>query len=219
MRVLYEDDRVFVCIKPVGVLSTDEPGGMPERIRTYLGDEKAVVKTVHRLDRVVGGVMVYARTARASSDLGKQMQTGAFHKEYRAVLRGEPPEMEGTLCDLLVRNKTLRKTFVTDVPGPEAKEAVLDYRVLETKAGLSLVSVRLYTGRTHQIRCQFASRGMPLFGDRKYGTGDETGPIGLWSCALEFIHPRTGETMRFKDNPPKCEPWDAFEEGVWYEQT
>lgn len=210
MEFLYADDRVVVCIKPAGVLSTDEPGGMPELIRKVLGDENAVVRSVHRLDRVVGGVMVYARTARAASDLGKQMQEGWFRKEYRAVIRGVPPEREGTFRDLLIRDKSLRKTFVTDTPGSETKEAVLDYRVLESQNGLSLVSVRLYTGRTHQIRCQFASRGMPLFGDRKYGTGEETGPIGLWSCALEFIHPRTRETMRFEEEPPKEAPWIMF---------
>lgn len=210
MEFLYADDRVVVCIKPAGVLSTDEPGGMPELIRKALGDENAVVRSVHRLDRVVGGVMVYARTARAASDLGKQMQEGRFHKEYRAVIRGVPPEREGTLRDLLIRDKALRKTFVTDAPGPEAKEAVLDYRVLDSKNGLSLVSVRLHTGRTHQIRCQFASRGMPLAGDRKYGSGEEDGPIGLWSCALEFCHPRTGERMRFEAEPPKEEPWIMF---------
>ena len=210
MEFLYADDRVVVGVKPAGVLSTDEPGGMPELIRKALGDDKAVVRSVHRLDRVVGGVMVYARTARAASDLGKQMQEGRFHKEYRAVLRGVPAEREGTFRDLLVRDKALRKTFVTEVPGPEAREAVLDYTVLESQNGLSLVSVRLHTGRTHQIRCQFASRGMPLAGDRKYGAGDETGPIGLWSRALEFIHPRTGETMRFETNPPKREPWIMF---------
>ena len=212
MEFLYADDRVAVCIKPAGVLSTDEPGGMPELVRKALGDENAVVRSVHRLDRVVGGVMVYARTARAASDLGKQMQEGRFYKEYRAVIRGVPPEREGILRDLLIRDKSLRKTFVTDTPAPEAKEAVLDYRVLESKNGLSLVSVRLHTGRTHQIRCQFANRGMPLVGDRKYGTGEETGPIGLWSCALEFIHPRTGETMRFEAEPPKEAPWDVFEQ-------
>lgn len=210
MEFLYADDRVVVCIKPGGVLSTDEPGGMPELIRKALGDDKAVVRSVHRLDRVVGGVMVYARTARAASDLGKQMQEGRFRKEYRAVLRGVPLEPEGTFRDLLIRDKALRKTFVTHTPGPEAKEAVLDYTVLDSKNGLSLVAVRLHTGRTHQIRCQFASRGIPLAGDRKYGTGEETGPIGLWSRALEFCHPRTGEMMRFEAPPPKCEPWDAF---------
>lgn len=206
MTVLYEDDRVFVCIKPAGVLSTDEPGGMPERIRTYLGDEKAVVKTVHRLDRVVGGVMVFARTARAASDLGKQMQEGVFHKEYRAVICGVPVEQEGTLCDLLVRDKALRKTFVTDVPGPEVQEAVLDYRVLDSREGLSLVSIRLHTGRTHQIRCQFASRGMPLLGDKKYGSEAEC-DVALWSHTIEFCHPRTGEPMRFEAEPPEGTPW------------
>lgn len=212
MEILYADDRVFVCIKPAGILSTDEPDGMPERIRRALGDECAVVRSVHRLDRPVGGVMVYARTARAASDLGKQMQDGRFHKEYRAVVRGILTAREGSLRDLLVRDKVRRMTFVTDAPGPEAKEALLDYTVLAFKEDQSLVSVRLRTGRTHQIRCQFASRGMPLAGDRKYGAKEVSGPMGLWSHSLEFFHPRTGERMRFEADPPREEPWILFSE-------
>lgn len=209
MDFLYRDDRVTVCIKPAGVLSTDEPGGMPELIREALGEREAVVRTVHRLDRTVGGVMVFARTARAASDLGKQMQDGRFYKEYRAVIRGVPPQREGTFRDLLRRDTRERKTYVVQTPGPDVREAVLDYRVLEVREGRSLVAVRLHTGRTHQIRCQFASRGLPLAGDRKYGGGGEC-PLALWSCALEFCHPRTGERMRFEAEPPEAEPWIMF---------
>lgn len=209
MEFLYRDDRVVVCLKPAGILSTDEPGGMPERIREALGEPDAVVRTVHRLDRTVGGVMVFARTARAASDLGKQMQDGRFYKEYRAIVRGVPDAPEGTFCDLLRRDKKERKTYVVHEPGPEVREAVLDYTVLETRDGRSLLSVRLRTGRTHQIRCQFSSRGLPLAGDRKYGGGEEC-PLALWSHKLEFFHPRTGEKLSFAANPPEAEPWIMF---------
>lgn len=209
MRVLYADDRVFVCVKPAGVLSTDEPSGMPERIRAYLGDEKAVVKTVHRLDRVVGGVMVFARTARAASDLSAQIREGTFHKEYRAVIPGIPEESEGFFLDYLVRNKTERKTYIVDDSVPEAQEARLDYAVLKRSGGMSLVKVILHTGRTHQIRCQFAGRGLPLLGDRKYG-GAEDCETALWSYSVAFHHPRTGERMTFSAKPPADYPWDVF---------
>ena len=209
MRVLYEDDRVFVCIKPAGVLSTDEPGGMPERIRAYLGEEKAVVKTVHRLDRVVGGVMVFARAARAASDLSAQIRNGSFYKEYRAVIPGVPAEREGSLLDYLIRNKAERKTYIADASHSEAQEARLDYAVLKKAGGISLVKVVLHTGRTHQIRCQFAGRGLPLLGDRKYGGAGEC-ETALWSYCVAFNHPRTGERMTFSVEPPADCPWDSF---------
>lgn len=209
MQVLYADDRVFVCVKPAGVLSTDEPGGMPERIRAYLGDEKAVVKTVHRLDRVVGGVMVFARTARAASDLSAQIREGTFHKEYRAVVSGVPAEREGKFSDFLVRNRAERKTYIVETSCPEAQEARLDYAVLKNAGGMSLVKVILHTGRTHQIRCQFAGRGLPLLGDRKYGGGGNC-EAALWSYCVAFNHPRTGERMIFTEEPPLGYPWIMF---------
>ncbi len=210
MRVLYADDRVFVCVKPAGVLSTDEPGGMPERIRAYLGEEKAVVKTVHRLDRVVGGVMVFARTARAASDLSAQIRNGSFYKEYRAVIPGVPAEREGKFSDFLVRNRAERKTYIVEASCPEAQEAQLSYTVLSESEGMSLVKVVLHTGRTHQIRCQFAGRGLALLGDRKYGGAGEC-ETALWSYSVAFNHPRTGERMKFTAEPPKTWPWLMFE--------
>lgn len=209
MDILYADDRVFVCVKHAGVLSTDEPGGMPERIRAYLGDEKAVVKTVHRLDRVVGGVMVFARTARAASDLSTQIREGSFRKEYRAVIPGVPKQREGAFRDLLVRNKAERKTYIVDTAGSEAQEAVLEYAVLREHEDKALVSVRLHTGRTHQIRCQFAGRGLPLLGDRKYGGAGDC-ETALWSYCVAFNHPRTGERMTFTADPPDVWPWVMF---------
>ena len=210
MEFLYLDSKIAVCVKSAGILSTDEPGGMPERIRAALGEESAPVYTVHRLDAAVGGVMVYARTRHAAADLGRALREGRFCKEYLAVTRGAPPEKTGTMLDLLRRDTRERKTYVAAAPGKDVREAALDYAVLEERDGLSLVSVSLHTGRTHQIRCQFAARGCPLWGDRKYGSREETGTVALWSHRLSFDHPLTGERLSFTQPPPDAEPWRSF---------
>ena len=204
MELLYLDDRVVVCLKPPGVLSTDEPGGMPERLRAALDADG--IRSVHRLDRAVGGVMVYARTRRAASDLSAQIREGVFQKEYWAVVRGKPTEPEGRMVDWLHRDRAARKTLVVPRDAPEAQEAVLEYRLLAHSGGLSLLSIRLLTGRTHQIRCQLASRGLPIVGDRKYG-GEGSGDVALWSRSIAFLHPRSGESMRFTSAPPNAYPW------------
>ena len=209
MEILYSDEKIVVCIKPAGVPSTDEPGGLPELVRNALGDPKAAVKTVHRLDQVVSGVMVLARTARAASDLSEQIRSHQFEKEYLAVVHGCPQGDCGTFRDLLARNKTEKKTYIVTEPGKDAQEAVLDYRVLPKTDELSKVRVRLHTGRTHQIRAQFSGRGFPLVGDKKYGLGEECN-IALWSCRVAFHHPKTGEFMEFQKEPPAVYPWSEF---------
>lgn len=207
--VLYSDDRIVICIKPPRILSTDEPGGLPELLRTRLETDN--IRTVHRLDRVVSGLMVLARTSRAASDLSKQITDGSFKKRYLAVVHGCPEKEQGTFTDLLIRDKAQRITKVTRTPGKDAREAVLEYRVLDSKNGLSLVSIELITGRTHQIRAQFSSRSMPLVGDKKYGITDDSEDIALWSHRLSFTHPKTGERMEFSVLPPKTFPWSDFE--------
>ena len=197
MDILYQDNSILVCIKPAGVLSTDEPGGVPELVRQALGDPKACVRTVHRLDRVVSGLMVLARTPAAASKLSAQIREHDFGKTYLAVVHGEPDALQGTYRDLLRRDPAERKTYVTDRMAKGVQEAVLDYDVLGTRAGLSLVRIYLQTGRTHQIRCQFSSRGLPLWGDKKYSTLPDDGPIALWSHCLHFAHPDTGEVLYF----------------------
>ena len=206
MELLYTDEKIVVCVKPAGVPSTDEPGGVPELVRTALGDPKAVVKTVHRLDQVVSGVMVLARTARAAADLSEQIRNHIFEKTYLAVVHGCPEDQSGTLRDLLLRSKQERKTYVVTEPGKDVQEAVLDYRLLAGNDGLSRVKIRLHTGRTHQIRVQFSSRQMPLLGDKRYGLAEDCA-IALWSYSLRFCHPKTGETMEFKKEPPMIYPW------------
>ena len=209
MELVYKDDAVVVCIKPSGVRSTDESGGIPDLVREALGNRKADVRTVHRLDQVVSGLMVLARTEAAASELSRQIREGAFHKEYLAVLHGCPKEAEGTLRDLLYRDKARRMTMVASEPGKGVQEAVLDYRVLAALEDMSRVSVMLHTGRTHQIRVQFSSRGYPLVGERKYSTLEDGCAIALWSHCIGFRHPNTGEYMEFREEPPLQFPWDT----------
>lgn len=206
MEIIYKDEDVLICIKPAGVLSTDEPGGLPELVRQELGDEKADVRTVHRLDRAVSGLMVLARGAKAASELSRQIRDGEFEKEYLAVVHGET-EDKAELRDLLLRNKARKMTFVVTEPEKGVQEALLDYETLEHRAGLSKVRIHLHTGRTHQIRVQFSSRGFPLVGERKYCEPMDECPLALWSHIIGFSHPRTGERMRFEKEPPSVWPW------------
>ena len=207
MEILYQDQDILVCIKPARVLSTDEPGGLPGLLREALGDEKADVRTVHRLDRVVSGVMVLARNAKAASELSRQIREDEFEKEYLAVVHGQPVEPAGTLTDLLYRDKARRMTMVARELAKGVQEAILDYRVVAKTEAFSKVRIRLRTGRTHQIRVQFASRGMPLVGERKYSTLDDPSEIALWSHRIGFTHPSTGKWVEFSQEPPVCWPW------------
>lgn len=210
MEILYQDADILVCVKPARVLSTDEPGGLPELVRQALGDKEADVRTVHRLDRVVSGLMVLARNAAAASELSRQIREGEFGKEYLAVVHGALPEEKGTFRDLLGRDKARRMTFVAEQEGKGIQEAVLDYEVLGTEKQMSKVRIRLHTGRTHQIRVQFAGRGLPLVGERKYSERNDSCEIALWSHKLTFAHPVTGEKMTFSKEPPGDFPWDVF---------
>ncbi len=210
MQVLYQDNRIFVCVKPAGVRSTDEPGGMPALIRAYLGDERACVRAVHRLDQAVSGVMVYARSRMAAAILSQQLRQRAMRKTYLAVVHGAPEPPAGTLRDLLWRDSAERLTRIADAPGKHVQPAELSYQLLAQANGRSLLKIRLATGRTHQIRVQLASRGMPIFGDKKYGRA-EAPPIALWSFALSFSHPQTNEPLCFSCPPPPVAPWTEFD--------
>ena len=205
MEIIFADADIVVCVKPARVLSTDEPGGLPELLRAELGTQD--FRTVHRLDRVVSGLMVVARNAAAASELSRQVRDDEFEKEYLAVLHGYPDSEGGTLRDLLGRDKARKMTFVAQEMAKGVQEAVLDYQLLGAAQGLSKVRIRLHTGRTHQIRVQFASRGMPLVGERKYSELDDPCEIALWSYRLAFRHPKTGEKMEFTLEPPQEYPW------------
>lgn len=205
IEVVYADEAIAVCVKPPRVLSTDEPGGMPELVRQALGTEG--VRTVHRLDRVVSGLMVLARSAQAASELSRQIRDDQFEKEYQAVIHGQPKEKEGRLTDLLFRDKARKMTMVVPEMAKGVQPAALRYRVLAGNQQLTKVQIMLETGRTHQIRVQFASRNLPLVGERKYSTLDDPCEIALWSYRLAFCHPITGKYMEFTKEPPRVYPW------------
>ena len=203
--IIYQDKDIVVAIKPGRVLSTDEPGGMPGLVRQALGTED--VRTVHRLDRVVSGLMVLARSAEAASELSRQIREDQFEKEYMAVIHGAPEQNEGRLQDLLFRDKARKMTMVANEPGKGVLPASLRYWVVNKNNGMSRVRIALETGRTHQIRVQFASRNLPLVGERKYSTLEDDCEIALWSYRLAFTHPTTGKPMECTLEPPATYPW------------
>ena len=209
IETLYEDAQLAVCLKPPVVLS--ENGGMPELLQTQLGGE---FFCVHRLDKPTGGVMVYARTREAAAALSTAFAEGRTKKQYLAAAQGVPGEEKGSFHDLLYHDAARGKSYVVRRPRRGVKEAVLDYELLGTEEyeeqTLSLLRIALHTGRSHQIRVQLASRGMPLVGDGRYGSALRLGPIALWSASLSFPHPSTGETMRFDAPPPDAFPWELF---------
>lgn len=203
--ILYQDRALLVCVKPAGVLSQAGPG--EDLLQLLSAQENCSLFPVHRLDRGVGGVMVLAKTSRAAAALSAAIGRREIQKEYLCVVRGRPAEDAGLYRDLLFHDKSRNKTFVVQRMRGGVKEAELSYQVLSSIGDRTLIRVRLHTGRTHQIRVQFASRKTPLVGDGKYGGG--SGEIALWSCLLSFPHPETGEPLSFR-SLPQGGVWDEF---------
>jgi 23S rRNA pseudouridine1911/1915/1917 synthase len=201
LTVLYQDRFLLVAVKPVGVLSEEHPSEpcMPALIREATGSPDAYVGTVHRLDKNVGGLMVYALTPDMTGKLSNALAAEDAGKEYLAILRGIPAEESGTLTDLLFHDRQRNKTYVVKRKRNGVKEASLSYRVLKTEGKITLVAVKLHTGRTHQIRVQFSSRGLPLVGDGRYGGGH--GDPALFAYRLTFRHPKTGQILTFEQLP------------------
>lgn len=191
MEILYSDKTIAVIVKPVGL---DSEHDVPGALAAALGGE---IFPIHRLDKNVGGVMVYARTKQAAAALSKAVQEGAMVKEYVALVHGTPPE-QGDWEDLLWKDSQKNKVFVVKRERKGVKKARLEFKTL-TAGEESLVRIRLHTGRSHQIRVQFSSRGYPLVGDHKYGSRDERKEPMLFSCCISF--PWKGEMKRFEALP------------------
>ena len=191
MEILYSDKNLAVCLKPVGLDSETE---VPSALKEQLGGE---IFPIHRLDKNVGGIMVYARTKPAAATLSKAVQDGTMVKEYVAMVHGTLPE-SGDWTDFLFKDSSKNKVFVVKKERRGVKKARLEFRTLRPGEE-SLVRIRLHTGRSHQIRVQFSSRGFPLVGDHKYGARDEMKEPMLFSCCITF--PWRGETKRFEVLP------------------
>ena len=210
IEILEQTPGLVVCIKPVGVRAQGEgETDLPALLSRQLG---CSIYPVHRLDQAVGGVMVFAKTAPAAAKLSQAMAEGTLQKEYLAVLERSPERAEGELSDFLFHDRTKNKTYVVSRQRKGVKEAKLAYRVLDVQNGLCLVRIRLYTGRTHQIRVQFASRGMPLVGDGKYGSRKNAASPALWSYALTL--PMGGAIARIRALPEAAGVWAPFEQAL-----
>ena len=210
IEILEQTPQLVLCVKPVGVRAQGEAeADLPALLKRQLGCE---IYPVHRLDQAVGGVMVFAKTAPAAAKLSQAIAGGTLQKEYLAVLERSPERAEGELSDLLFHDRTKNKTYVVSRQRKGVKEAKLAYRVLDVQNGLCLVRIRLYTGRTHQIRVQFASRGMPLVGDGKYGSRKNAAAPALWSYALTL--PMGGAIARIRALPQAAGVWAPFEQAL-----
>ena len=213
MEILYEDKFLVIAVKPVGVLSEDTADAvcMPQLLRQHYRaqGQPDFIATVHRLDKVVGGVMLFSRRKEITGKLTALVSQHRITKEYLAVLRGHPEKPADTLTDLLFRDSRTNKSFVVDRMRKGVREATLDYRELGQTAEFSLVRVKLHTGRTHQIRVQFSHRKLPLLGDIRYGSKADCS-TALWSYHLAFTHPVTGKPVDVTCPPPDAYPWTLF---------
>lgn len=205
VTVLFEDKDIIVCIKPCGVLSQSDEKGRENMIDILHSQTKSEIFPLHRLDREVGGVMVFAKTKTAAAFISRDIAENKFQKEYIAFVHGVPDEYKGEMRDLLFKDSKKNKSFVVKNKRKGVKEALLEYDIINSviieNEHYSVVKVLLHTGRTHQIRVQFASRKTPLAGDRKYGGKDNFKDIGLWSYRLTFNHPVSKEQMQFSAKP------------------
>ncbi len=215
IKILYEDNHVIVVVKPINVpvqLDASKDEDLLTMLKKYLKEKynkpgNVYLGLIHRLDRPVGGVMVFAKTSKAASRLSEQVRTHQIIKKYYAIVEGKFNCHFGSMRDKLLKDNKTNMTIVSS----EGKEAILNYKVLDFKNGYSLVDIDLVTGRSHQIRVQFSSRNYPLYGDQRYNMRSKIGEqIALFSYYLAFNHPVTKEKMEFVENVPKGYPWDLF---------
>ncbi len=220
MTVLYEDNHIIVVNKERGeIVQGDKTGDVPlsDIVKDWIKEKyqkpgNVFLGVVHRLDRPVSGVVVFARTSKALSRLNEMFRTSEVHKTYWAIVKNRPKEMEGTLTHWLVRNEKQNKSYAYDVEKPGAKKAILDYRVIGASDRYSLLEVNLRTGRHHQIRCQLSKIGCPIKGDLKYGAerSNQDGSISLLARRVDFVHPVSRERIMVEAPLPNDPLWRCF---------
>lgn len=220
LNILYEDNHIIVVLKPQNVPSCEDASKDKDLLSmvkdyikvTYSKPGNVYVGLVHRLDRPTGGVMVFAKSSKSASRLSEQIVNGEFEKRYYAVVCGVPEQEQATLVHYVKKNAVNNMVYITAPTVVGAKRAELNYRVLEKLSDSALVDVRLYTGRSHQIRVQMNAIGCPVYGDMRYG-GEKAkkGYLALWAYYLSFLHPISKERLVFRVEPPKENmPWKAF---------
>jgi 23S rRNA pseudouridine1911/1915/1917 synthase len=221
--IIYEDNHLLIVVKPPNMpsqaddsLDLDLLTALKEDIKQrYAKPGSVYLGLVHRLDRPVGGLMVFAKTSKAASRLSESIRSRDFGKYYWAVIHGTPKKAQDKLVHYLVKDTKTNMVSAVDRNHPEAKEAILEYRTIANHKDLSLVYVQLHTGRSHQIRVQFAAIGNSLYGDQRYGAlVNQAGQqIALWSAELSFEHPTLKERVTFHSTPPiTTYPWNAWDE-------
>ncbi|CEG29432.1 RluA family pseudouridine synthase [Bacillus sp. B-jedd] len=221
IRVLFEDNHLLLDEKPINVPVQEDSSGSRDLLtmlkddlkRRYQKPGNVYLGLVHRLDRPVGGVMVFAKTSKAASRLSDMIRRHVIERHYLAVVHGTPTRKRGQLVHHLHKNNRKNKVTVVDPDHLDAKKAVLDFEVIESKKGFSLLSVYLHTGRPHQIRVQLSTIGNPIFGDQKYGE-QFTKPgqqIALWAHSIHFEHPVRKEPIGIQSVPPINNPWNIWE--------
>ncbi len=202
IKILYKDNHITVAVKPKGILSEDASNGEKGIIGLLSEMEGRPLFLLHRLDRNVSGVMIFANNKKSAGKLSQDIQNHTFQKEYLAITDGIPDEKTGILKDLLFKDSKKNRSYVVKRMRKGVKDASLEYEVLKEAEDKALIKVLLHTGRTHQIRVQFSSRKMPLTGDIKYGSKDRTtADIALFSHRISFEHPVSGERMTFTAVP------------------
>lgn len=222
IQILYEDNHLLAVVKPPGIPSQEDNSGTADMLTLLKEDLKqryakpgnVYLGLIHRLDQPVGGAMLFAKTSKAASRLSEAVRTRAFGKTYLAVACSAPTTPYGKLVHHLRKDSRTNTVQAFSEPGPGTKEAVLEYQVAASANGLSLIAIRLHTGRPHQIRVQLSAIGCPLAGDRKYGAPGSNYGIALWSTSIAVAHPVSGEPLLFHSSPPAtAAPWSNWSSG------
>lgn len=220
INVLYEDNHLLIVEKPVNIAVQEDASkdmDLLNILKSYIKEKynkpgDVYLGLVHRLDRPVGGVMVFARTSKAASRLSNELRKQQIYRKYKAIIRGTLPNKQGELVDYLYKDRKKNLVSVVSSKNKDGKKAILEYKVLSKKDNLSMLEVELKTGRSHQIRVQLANQGTPLYGDQKYGghVNKHGQQIALWASSLSVKHPTKDEMITVESEPPKEYPWAEF---------
>lgn len=220
MNVVYEDNHLVIVYKEAGeIVQGDKSGDEPlsEMVKQWIKEKyqkpgNVFLGVVHRLDRPVAGLVIFARTSKALTRLNEMFRNGNIHKTYWAIVQQPPIESESTLTDWLVRNTQQNKSYAYNMPAPMAKKSILHYKTISSTERYTLLEVNLMTGRHHQIRCQLANIGCPIKGDLKYGAArsNPDGSICLLSHKVEFVHPVSKKKIKVVSPLPMDNLWQAI---------